>query len=313
MTEIGIASDFGGQGTRLCDVKETLAKIAAAGFTHVHWCHEWDGDYEYAKPEMEQIKSWFEEFGLKAKSLHASKGSRIRSAVRKDAESRKDFTSANEYSRRAGVELIKNRIEFAYMLGATEIVLHMYVPYMTFQEEPGSEEIFYRQAFRSLDELEPYAREHGVRICLETMLEAKAEEQYKEFDRVFERYGRDYIGICWDTGHTHIILNEKQAEFGKRYQDRIFSVHLNDNLGGPRIDITDHEDMTGSCDLHWIPGEGTVNWDEAAGVLAASSYELPLVLELTCYDDQDDFLRRSYEAGVKLTEKINALRAQMQK
>lgn len=43
MTEIGFASDFGGQGTRLCDVKATLEKIAKAGFTHIHWCHEWDG------------------------------------------------------------------------------------------------------------------------------------------------------------------------------------------------------------------------------------------------------------------------------
>ena len=74
MTEIGFASDFGGQGTRLCDVKTTLEKIAKAGFTHVHWCHEWDGDYYYSRAEMELIKSWFDEYALKAKSLHASKG-----------------------------------------------------------------------------------------------------------------------------------------------------------------------------------------------------------------------------------------------
>ncbi len=310
MTEIGFASDFGGQGTRLCDVKTTLEKIAKAGFTHVHWCHEWDGDYYYSRAEMELIKSWFDEYALKAKSLHASKGSRIRTAIRKDTESRKDFTSANEYSRRAGVELIKNRLDLAQVLGATEIVLHMYVPYMTFQEEPESEEIFYRQAFQSLDELEPYARERRIRICLETMLEAPAELQYEEFDRLFERYDKDYLGICWDTGHTHIILNERQAEFGRRYQDRIFSVHLNDNLGGPRIDLRDHEDMAGSCDLHWIPGEGTVDWEETAEVLAASSYDLPIVMELNGYDNQDEFLRRSYEAGIRLTEMITEKRQQ---
>ena len=142
------------------------------------------------------------------------------------------------------------------------------------------------------------------------MLEAPAELQYEEFDRLFERYDKDYLGICWDTGHTHIILNERQAEFGRRYQDRIFSVHLNDNLGGPRIDLRDHEDMAGSCDLHWIPGEGTVDWEETAEVLAASSYDLPIVMELNGYDNQDEFLRRSYEAGIRLTEMITEKRQQ---
>lgn len=309
MTELGFATDFAGQSAKLGEIRNVLQKISEAGFTHVHWCNEWDGDYIYSIYEMMQIKQWFDEFGLKAKSLHASKGSRISTTMRKDAESRKDYTSSNEYSRIAGVELIQNRMDLAYLLGASEIVLHMYLPYMDFREKPETEAEFYAQVFKSLDELRGYAAERGIRICLETMLETPYEEQYKQFDRIFARYGREYIGLCWDTGHTHVVANEKMYEFAKRYSDRIFSVHINDNLGGPRTDITDREGLTWCCDMHWIPGEGTIDWEKVAEILAASDYELPIVMELSCHEpDKDLFLKRSYEAGVKLAETIQGKR-----
>lgn len=309
MVELGFATDFIGQSTKTDEIRETLRQIKEAGFTHIHWCHEWDGEYMYSVYEMQQIKEWFVELGLKAKSLHASKGSRLKTAIRKEFNNRKDYTSFDEYNRLAGVELIQNRLDLAYLLGAKEIVLHMYVPYMTFREEPGTEERFYQQAFKSFDELKPYAQERGIRICLECMPEAPAAEQYKQFDRMFERYDRDYMGICLDTGHAHIILNEHTADFARRYQDRIFSVHINDNLGGPRVSIDGREEMTWCCDLHWIPGEGNIDWNEIADVLAASSYELPLVMELTGYDkDVREYLTRSHAAGVRLTEQVMAKR-----
>ena len=185
----------------------------------------------------------------------------------------------------------------------------MYVPYMTFQEEPGSEATFYRQAFRSFDELEPYARERGIRICLETMPEAPADEQYRQFDRMFERYDEEYMGLCLDTGHAHIILNQNMADIARGYQDRIFSVHINDNLGGPQVPVFNREELTWCGDMHLIPGEGNIDWNEMTDILAASSYELPLVLELSCYDkDIPAFLKKSYAAGVHLTEQILAKR-----
>ena len=40
MIELGFASDFGGQSTKLSEIREGLRRISEAGFTHVHWCHE---------------------------------------------------------------------------------------------------------------------------------------------------------------------------------------------------------------------------------------------------------------------------------
>ena len=74
--ELGISTDFANEPWELEEIKNKLREIAEAGFTHIHWCFDWDGDYLYARSEMEQIRSWMDELGLKEKGLHASKGSR---------------------------------------------------------------------------------------------------------------------------------------------------------------------------------------------------------------------------------------------
>lgn len=309
MFELGFGTDFKGQSTKLSEIENTLKKIAEAGFSHVHWCHEWDGDYLYSKSEMQQIASWFEKYHLKAKSLHASKGSRIFSAMRKDYESRKDFTSNNEFNRQAGVELIQNRIDLAYTLKATEIVLHLYIPYLNFEENQNAEEIFIKQLYQSLDEIEVYAKNKNIRICFETMLDTPYDIQEKYFDLLFKRYPKEYLGMCLDTGHAYAILNEKMYDWIEKYIDHIFNVHINDNLGGPSVDIYGREALVWQCDLHWIPFEGRINWERVCQILAKSPYELPLVLELSCYEqDIDLFLKRSFEAGQTLTGMIEELR-----
>ena len=55
---------------------------------------------------MEQIRGWMEKYGLKAKSLHASKGSaRAEGCERVRGHYRKDYTSQLEPNRIAGVEV----------------------------------------------------------------------------------------------------------------------------------------------------------------------------------------------------------------
>ena len=90
-----------------------LRRIARAGFSHVHWCHQWNTDFFYSKPEIEQIAAWFEEYQLSLLDLHASHGQE------------KNWGSEHEYARLAGVELVKNRIEMATRLGGEVIILHL--------------------------------------------------------------------------------------------------------------------------------------------------------------------------------------------
>ena len=72
--ELAIATDYSGETSRTEDLEHILKMISQAGFTHIHWCHEWDGDYTYSIYEMQQIREWMDKYNLKAKSLHATIG-----------------------------------------------------------------------------------------------------------------------------------------------------------------------------------------------------------------------------------------------
>lgn len=289
--ELGINTDFQGEFDKIEDIENCLRLIAQAGFTHMHWCFEWDGDYIYAESEMRQIREWMERYGLRAKSLHASKGSR-RGVERITAHYRKDYTSPVEYNRIAGVEQIKNRVELAHVLGATEIVLHMYLPYRDFAEAPGAKEAFYETVYRSLDELQPFCREKKVRICIENLFEAPGELQIEQFDRLFARYPADFLGLCLDTGHANLVWGGGLVkELVERFSDRLYSIHMHDNKGWG--------DESGCNDAHALPGEGNIDWKALMEALKKTAYEQPWVLEVnkpSC-EGAEAFLERAVKAA----------------
>lgn len=197
----------------------------------------------------------------------------------------------------------------AYVLGASEIVLHMLLPYRTFEEDPSFEACFYRQACASFDELESYCRERNVKICIENMLDTPIEHQIKQFDLLFDRYDRDYMGICVDTGHALISNGPRMLELAQRYCDRIYCVHLNDNLSIPSESYYRQEALMCSCDLHLPPFEGKFDWAGFLKILARSPYELPLLMELCCREDNiTGFLQRSYAVGCRLTDMLQEYR-----
>ena len=289
--KLAIATDYRGEFRKIEDIEACLHEIAEAGFSHIHWCIEWIGEYIYSKAEMYQIREWMEKYGLKAKSLHASNGSNCGDAKQK-GHYRKDYTSEMESNRIAGRELIENRVELAHIIGATEIVLHMYLPFLDFQNKPESKEVFYRQVLRSLDELEPFCKERKVRICIENLFEAPGELQLEQFDLLFARYPKEFLGFCLDTGHANLVWGDSFIEvLVERYKDRLFSIHMHDNKGWG--------DEPGCGDAHRLPGEGNIDWKRLMGVLRTSVYELPWILEVKKPAEEDTaaYLKRAKEAG----------------
>jgi sugar phosphate isomerase/epimerase len=286
--ELAIATDLAGGNAKIEVTEDILSRIAHAGFSHIHWCFEWDGDYIYSTYEMLQIKEWMIKYGLKAKALHASKGSG-RNVNLVDGHYRKDYTSDLEYNRKAGVELIKNRVDLAACIGATEIVLHLYVPHMTIHKESEELETFYSHVYDSFDELQPYCIEKGVRICLENLFDMPAAFMTDQLDRLFAKYPSEFLGFCYDTGHANMVWRSEATNVIQRYKDRLFALHIHDN--------------SGICDFHQIPGLGTIDWDAIMDVVAESPYELPLTMELSCHaGNLDDFLSEAYKAGDWLTK-----------
>ena len=63
------------------------------------------------------------------------------------------------------------------------------------------------------------------------------------------------------------------------------------------------------CDEHLIPFEGSLDWDRFAEIVAKSSYELPIVLEVSNKGwDNKSYLGACLEAGNKITESILSFR-----
>ncbi len=293
---IAIISDYRNDIPRTSELSAQLRSIAEAGFTHVHWGHEWIGTYLYADSEMEQIRSWFDELGLRSKAVHASDGGAT-------DDDRKNAFSLNEYSRLAGVELIKNRIELASRIDAQEIVLHLQYPFNGPNVSPVAEEEYWRQVFKTLDEIRPFASRRDVRIALENLLYTPTEQQILQLDRLFDRYPSDYLGFCFDAAHAYLMGQSDPLQLARRYLERLVVVHLSDNQGIDPDFLVD-DGKVEEADTHSIPFEGCIDWEETIEVIARSPYELPLILEVCLGPGEDDgqFLQSAIEAGGQLTE-----------
>jgi sugar phosphate isomerase/epimerase len=278
-----MTTDFHGETRDPGEIRETLAKIARAGFSHVHWCHEWNGPYLYSVYEMFQIREWLDELGLRVKGLHASSGGGA-----------KDYGSLNDYHRLAGVELVKNRVEMAHILDAGDLVLHFYQPEEAFEKDRDFRKRFFDQSFRSFDELEPFCRTRRIRICVENMWNNTGAATYAMYDALFERYDAGFMGLCFDTGHANLVCEGNRAGYAERYKDRLFMIHIHDNRG--------------EKDEHLLPFEGTFDWEAFAPVLARSPYEFPVLMEPTMrgYADKDagddgPWLARALRAGERFS------------
>jgi len=255
-----------------------LRAVAETGFSHVHWCHQWNTDFLYSAPEVAQIQDWLDELDLGVTDIHASAGRE------------KGWVSEREYERLAGVELVANRMEMAADLACDVIVLHI-------PAEPEGEEAW--RAFRdllrrSLDALQQESGATGVRIAFENLGESAS---WLPIAGALSDYPSDFVGLCYDSGHGNISgdgLDQLAA-----HSDRLIALHLHDN--------------DGSGDQHTLPFTGTVDWQRLAELIAQSSYRKWANLEVSQsasgYEDEDAFLREALSIARRLDDQIARARA----
>jgi sugar phosphate isomerase/epimerase len=245
------------------DPSPYLRRIADAGFSHLHWCHQWNTDFLYSNWEVEQIQKWLTEFGLQLLDLHATAGRE------------KNWGSRREYERLAGLELVRNRMTMAAQLNSDVIIMH--APH-------NSTPALFR---RSLDDLMPFAREHGIRIAIENLANSTEEAEV-----ILSEYSPDYLGLCYDAGHGNI--SGDGLDCLGRLKDRLISVHLHDN--------------DGTGDQHNPLFSGTVDWPRLAEILADSAYTKCVSMEVTMPDsgieDENVFLKHAFETGTRFSQMI---------
>jgi sugar phosphate isomerase/epimerase len=261
--------------TYLGDPEPYLRRIASAGFTHIHWCHQWNTGHIYSEGEIGQVEIRLKEFGLRLLDLHGPHGTG------------RGWGSTSEVERAAAVELIRNRIDMTARLSGRAVVIHLPPGHGRGEDFERAEAALHG----SLDEIEAHAAGTGVRIALENM----EDDSFEGIERLLLDYDRGFLGLCYDSGHGNI--GSCGLDNLGRFRCRLTSIHLHDN--------------DGRMDQHALPFTGTVDWVRLAKIIADSSYDGCVSLESNMRSQTIEerlYLRQAYEAASRVTQLIETER-----
>lgn len=263
-----------------------LRAIAEAGFTHVHWCHHWSGDFLYGESEIDAIGKLLDEYGLTVADVHGSEGRE------------KFWYSSQEYARLAGVDLVKNRIDFTARFGGDSVVMHAY-PLPT---DANLKQVVWGQLRKTLDALQPYAAERNITIAIENLIDfqgayfdgvplTEVRDNSELLADLFAIYPPEFLGLCFDSGHAN--LGYDRMDLLDQFLGRLYVLHLHDN--------------DGSADQHRNLFTKSIDFKRLAGYIARSVYTKPMSLEVVvseAYANDADFLADAFETGSRFAKMV---------
>ena len=233
-------------------------------------------DYANRKQHVREIGDWFRANPVALHSIH--------SPVYADYESgRAGGPPVNiaVSDRKLGIEAmdeIKRAIEVAEQIPFQFLIQHIGVAGEFFDDRKCD------AAMTAIEHLRAFAKPLGVRILLQNILnEFSAPEKLVEFIRTahFED-----VGVCFDLGHAH--MTSSVAEAYETLKGHIRSTHVHDNAK--------------DRDAHLWPGKGTINWEEAMGLLRSSDWKPALVLTVKAEEQKKDIVADMAAAYEKLEE-----------
>ena len=133
----------------------------------------------------------------------------------------------------------------------------------------------FEAALGSIEHLRAFARPLGVTLLLENIPnELSTPEKLMELLKTLHY---DDLGICFDTGHAHLMSSVHQAF--RVLEGRIRSTHVHDN----------HRDR----DTHLWPGEGNIDWNQTMQSLSSAPQAPPLLMEIEGAEGTDVTARMS--------------------
>lgn len=157
------------------------------------------------------------------------------------------------------VKIQKERVDFCHSAGIPIAVLHT-----TFLKNPPPVSDIGIERHKRLCE---YAEDKGVVLAFENV------EPYPHLDAVIRNVS-DFHGFCWDVGHNNAYA--PTTNFMAKYSDRLKAVHIHDNHGTAWYSAPE---MRG--DKHWLPFDGSIDWEKYADIINASPYDGPLTIEMS--------------------------------
>ncbi len=173
-------------------------------------------------------------------------------------------------------------IDIAKLMGIKCAVVHPIALY----SRDASYGDFIRANMAFLSPIVAYAKEHGIKICVENMAsykEAPDNHLYGScalnISALAEKLG---CGICWDTGHAN-ISGYKQSEQMEILKGKIDVLHIHDN--------------NGVKDEHLLPFDGNIDWQDVALGIRCCDFSGILDVEVTAWAKPSDSLARQAFGG----------------
>ena len=165
------------------------------------------------------------------------------------------LSSSNEVVRSDSVCYLQGAIDNALRIGAPSVSL---CAGMTLAGE--SLEQGWKNLRQSIVELLDYSDKSGLKLLLEPAHRAESTLVLTIADglRMVREIGSERLGICLDTGHTH-VNGEDPAQAVRELKDIPLHIHIDDNHG--------------DSDAHLIPGAGSIDYAPFVSALRDIGYQ----------------------------------------
>ncbi len=259
--------------------RDHLVEIAAHGFEAVEvFAVKSHFDYRDRRAAV-ALAEWLDDTRLKLHSLHAPIARNYVGGAWKDAVS---LAAHDESRRKSAVDDTVAALEVAATAPFSTLVLHCGVP------EPigGAADNHLASMVKSLEDLAPVARRHGVRLAVEVIPNALSTPSAL-VELVESDIDAAGLGICMDVGHARLMGDVVDAI--ETVSGHLITTHLHDNRG--------------RSDDHLVPGKGVIDWDATLLAFQKVGYDGAWMFELAAMPDRKMML----EHTVKARERFESL------
>jgi sugar phosphate isomerase/epimerase len=231
------------------------------------------GHFNYHdKEHVKEIGSWFKSEGVQFHSMHSPI---YMSNDFRDGGQPLNIVDIDKRNRIDAMDEIKRAIEVAEYAPFRFLVQHIG------RSDESDDPRKFEAALSSIEHLRAFARQLGVSLLVENIPnDLSTPERLQELLKALHYPD---LGICFDTGHAHLMSSVHQA-YGV-LQDRILSTHVHDNQR--------------DRDSHLWPGEGTIDWSQTMQSLQSAPHAPALLMEIEG-EEGTDVPRRMSESYSKL-------------
>ena len=211
--------------------------------------------FDYAnRDSMRELAAWFQSSGVQLNSIHSPMFSDYEWG--RSGSPPINFVDNDKRRRIESMDEIKRAIEVAEILPFRFLVQHIGTGNESWDPRK------FDHAMSGIEHLRAFARPLGVTLLVENIPnELSTPERLVEL--LTTAHFND-VGMCFDFGHANIM--SRVADAFDTMSEYIRSTHVHDN--------------DGNKDSHLWPGDGTIDWDEAIGLLRTAPHVPPLLLEI---------------------------------